>query len=331
MAGTQPIRSACLQEGTLGEDPYNARLTESALGGLPLLQAQVLMVLPINYIHLMDPGVAILAMPLVFLGMARRRGWPDGLAGLLILFMLVLRTHWINASALTMPSLLLLSAYDMLEERAARGSYPLGDLLAIALCSAAVLTMKQTMIPGTVLFLALFFAMASAVGLHRSVAIRAGLIVGLATVLLLAPWMIFSQRATGTPLYPLLGEGYRTHGTTLLPHLSAVSGTRQRINDLVKIACDPRTLLFFGLGALAVAASCRDGFRRGRGLAFLGALRRLLRDAPALRPDLQLLSLPQVHPQFLRRRTRGLLRGAARRRPSDGPGWGGFTGSCLDY
>ena len=58
-----------LQTGAIGIDPFSDRLTASALGGESFLQALVLAVLPVEYIHVVDPGLAYLAMGVVILGM----------------------------------------------------------------------------------------------------------------------------------------------------------------------------------------------------------------------------------------------------------------------
>src|SRR5262249_33236365 len=122
-----------LGEGSLGEDPFNGRLSETALGGLSLLQTHALLFLPITYIHLIDPGIGILALPLVFYGMARRRQWPNWLAGGPTVFTLVLKTRWINASAMVIPSILLLSLFDTLEEMGHGKDFRYDRLLILAL------------------------------------------------------------------------------------------------------------------------------------------------------------------------------------------------------
>jgi hypothetical protein len=63
---TLPCR--LLSEGNLGDDPFND-MRSFALGGHSLLQAFPLLILPPTYIHILDPGLAILASPLVLHGL----------------------------------------------------------------------------------------------------------------------------------------------------------------------------------------------------------------------------------------------------------------------
>jgi hypothetical protein len=269
---TLPLR--LLGEGDLGDDPFNYPRCAAALGGLSVLQSFPLLILPPTYIHVLDPGLAILALPLVFHGLGRRRGWPAWLAAALTLFCLVLRTHWVNATAQLLPTLFLLSLYEVLEDLAMRPRVRTSDLGALALLAMAVMTLKNVFIPGTCLILGIYMALDSIVrrDLYRSVV--SGLTAGLILLMLLAPWLVSSYHASGTPLYPLLGKGYFANANSVvdMPRLVPIRDLASEARVLIKVVTEPRLVFFFLLGALGLAASLRRNLWRGRGIAYLAAL-----------------------------------------------------------
>lgn len=262
-----PIRM--LEQGSIGDDPFNARRSESALGGLSVLQGAALLFLPPTYIHIVDPGLAILALPWVLHGMARKRGWPPALPCALTLFGILLKTHWTNASAMMIPNLFLLSLFDKLEDIASSRQARAGDVVGLALVSAAVLTLKQTLFPGTCVTLAMFFVLAIVVRRNPIGDLRAGAACAVLVIVLLSPWMISSYRASGTLLYPMLGEGYRALGKVQHPHKAPVTDSIQHTRDLARMVFDPRTVLFVLVGGLALISSSRHRFQDGRGLPFV--------------------------------------------------------------
>jgi hypothetical protein len=204
-----PLRM--LQTGTMGDDPFNDRRTSSALGGESFLQTFVLAVLPVEFIHVLDPGVANLAIAVMFYSMAPRR-----IAGALTLLYLAVPTNAANASAIALPLLLLLAIER--EASRPRDGEPIWRTSArIALPLAAVLALKGTLIPGSVLIVGLG-AVALAVETRSLRPLAVGLMAGVLALLLLLPWMIDQYPSSGSLLYPFLGEGYRAVSTYAMPH-----------------------------------------------------------------------------------------------------------------
>ena len=254
MGGYVTLPERLLSEGSLGDDPFNDRRSISALGGLSVLQSFALLFLPVTFIHLIDPGMAILGTPLVLHWLGKRHGWPAWLAPALTLFSLALRHGQANASATTLPPLFLLSLYGLLDELAMEDRARTKLLLALALVAAAVITLKQVLIPGTGLILILFLMIDWIVRRNWARTLVSGVVAASATLLFLAPWLISMNRAAGTPLYPLLGKGYRANPMVDLPALVPVDNIGLKMHDLFKDAIDPRTLVYMLLGLAGVMA-----------------------------------------------------------------------------
>jgi hypothetical protein len=288
---TYPFR--LLSEGSLGDDPFNDRSSISALGGLSVLQSFALLFLPATFIHLIDPGMAILATPLVLHGLGKRQGWPSWLASALTIFSLALRHGQANASATTLPPLFLLSLCGLLEEVAIDGTVRKNALLAIALVAAAAMTLKQVLIPGTGLILVLFLMIDLIVRRDWARSLVSGVVAASATVFLLAPWLISMNRAAGTPIYPMLGKGYRANPMVDLPALAPFADIGLKMRDLFKDVIDPRTLIYVLLGALGIMAVSFGKLPVGRRITYLAVL---LGSTPAL----LLLAIVFSNDEFIR-------------------------------
>jgi hypothetical protein len=263
---TYPFR--LLSEGKLGDDPFNDRRSISALGGFSLLQAFPFLFLPPTYIHILDPGLAILALPLVLAGLARRHGWPPGLAGVLTLVVVVLKNSWANATPMILPILLFLSLYGLLDELAITQRAQTSQLVALALMAGALLTLKHTLIPGTCMIMATYLVLDWVCRRDIARTLVAAVMTCSVLLLLLAPWLISSYRAAGTPLFPLLGEGHRANPMVDLPHRVSTRDAAAEARDLVKLAINPRLLLYFLLGALGLGASMGRTLRGSRGTTY---------------------------------------------------------------
>jgi hypothetical protein len=266
---TLPLR--LLSEGNLGDDPFNSNRS-LALGGLSLLQAFPLSTLIPTYVHVLDPGLAILALPLVLHGLGRRRGWPDWLAAVLTLFCLVLRSPRVSSSASLLPTLFLLSAYGMLEDLAIKQRVRTFDLCELALVTVALMTLKNSLVPGTCLILGIYLVLDWIVrrDLHRSIV--SGLTAGSIILLLLAPWFVSSYRAAGTPLYPLLGEGYWANSMVKMPRPAPLHDLASEAREYSSFVKDPRLLLFCLMGILGFVASLRRDLWRSRGIAYVAVV-----------------------------------------------------------
>jgi hypothetical protein len=293
MGGYVTLPERQLSEGSLGDDPFNDRRSISALGGLSVLQSFALLFLPATFIHLIDPGMAILGTPFVLHGLGKRHGWPSWLAPALTIFSLALRHGQANASATTLPPLFLLSLCGLLEEVAMVRRARTTALVAIAMISAAVITLKQVLIPGTGLILILFLLFDWIVRRDWARSLVSGVVTASTTLVFLAPWLISMNRAAGTPVYPLLGKGYRANPMVDLPSLLPVHDIGLKMHDLFKDAIDPRTLVYVLLGATGIMALSFGKLPVGRRITYLAVL---LGSTPAV----LLLALVFSNAEFVR-------------------------------
>ena len=65
-----------LQTGSLGRNPFSKPRLAAALGGQVYLDTFIIASLPDEYLHLIDPGLASIAVLGLVYGYARRRGLP---------------------------------------------------------------------------------------------------------------------------------------------------------------------------------------------------------------------------------------------------------------
>ena len=204
-----------LQSGGMSIDPFSDRLTTSGLGGESFLQALALAVLPIEYIHLADPGLGFLVMAVLLLTTARLSG-PARLA--LGLLFATYPCSLINASATVIPVPLMLAMVRSLYY--SRPASSIRTCLVAALLLAAIMTLKTTLISIAVLAI-LCWEVLDALMTRSFRPIVLGAMIGLLALAMAFPYMVRSYRASGTLLYPYLGDGYRKHTLALMPHKTA--------------------------------------------------------------------------------------------------------------
>jgi hypothetical protein len=238
-----------LHTGGLGIDPFSNRLTQS-LGGESFLQALVLAVLPIEYIHLADPGLAYPMMAVLILTM-RRVTAPARLA--LALLFATYPTASQNASAVAIPVVLLVAMARVLGR--VRPADPAWSGAGVALPLAALMSLKSTLIPGGVLVVFLW-GVILAVMTRRIRPVVFGALVGVFALLMLFPWMVCSYWSAGTLLYPFLGEGFREHSSVAFPHKTGygLRSTAAVLDPLIQLASKPQTLVV--LTGVAAASIC---------------------------------------------------------------------------
>ena len=226
-----------LQTGSIGIDPFSDRLTASALGGESFLHALVLAVLPIEYIHLADPGLAYLAMGVMILTMSGLTAFAR------LTLALLFATHptaSFNASAVAVPVVLLIAIARALVHP--RAGHAIGLVVAVALPLAAVLTLKSTLIPSSIL-LVFLWGVILALLTRRIGPILIGSAIGLLTLFLLLPWMTVSYQSAGTLLYPFLGEGLRRHSLIAFPHKELALTPDMLFKKLALVAIKPQLLV----------------------------------------------------------------------------------------
>ncbi len=264
---TYPLR--LLSEGTLGDDWFNDRRSISALGGLSVLQAFALLFLPPTYIHIMDPGLAILALPFVLNGLVPKKTSPIWLPAALYGFCLILRPHWVNASAQVLPNLFLLCLFRSMGDISEQKHVRIASLFEMAMYASAAVTLKSLFVPGTCLILGVYFALEAITRGNLIRALFAGAVFGLMFILLLVPWLVANYFASGTPLYPLLGAGFRGNPMVEIPHLPSIKDLVTKPPLWVKSLGDPRPLAFFFLGGLGLASMLKRDPRDSRSTAYV--------------------------------------------------------------
>jgi hypothetical protein len=245
-----PVRM--IQTGSLGVDPFSDRLTGSALGGESFAQAFALVLFPIEYIHLVDPGLAYLMMGVILI--STRRLTPP-VRCLLGCAFAAYPTASINASAVALPVVLLTALARAVSQPRAAG--PLQHSVVVALLLAALLTLKMTLVPGGVV-LVFFWGVILAKLTWSFRPIVRGAFAGLTTLSLLLPWMIHSYRSAGTLLYPLLGPGFRRHTLASYPHPVGFWSLATVSRFLVEIVPKPQMLvLLIGVSAALLCVVVR--------------------------------------------------------------------------
>jgi hypothetical protein len=244
-----------IHTGALGSDPFSERRILS-LGGMSFLHAIILSVADPKYFRIVDPGASLLLSAALLVGIARvarANGWATLLA---ILFFLMIPSPAANVTSSLTGLCLFLTLFLTLY----RTSFPvprgerMGFLSAVpvALTASALCSLKTTHLPAAALLIAAVYSI-RVCSRHdwRRVVGEATLVAGL-TVLFLTPWMVSLYRSNGTPLYPLLGRGFRGSAfggywalDVSLTLDSAVAMLRTTLLDLKAIP-----LIILGAGAL---------------------------------------------------------------------------------
>ncbi len=238
-----------LQTGGMSIDPFSDRLTAS-LGGESFLQALVLAVLPVDYVHLADPGLAFLGMGVLLLTIRRLKRAAR------LALTLVFATYpcsIINASAAVVPVFLLLALARTLYQ--VRSGNPIGASMAAAVLLAAIVTLKTTLISIVLLFV-FSWEVLLALMTRRLRPIALGAMIGILSFVMVLPYMVRSYQASKTLLYPYLGEGYRKHTLALLPNKTAFSSTsRPRLSEKIRDVV-PKPQSLFLLAGCGTAVWC---------------------------------------------------------------------------
>jgi hypothetical protein len=240
-----------LRTGSLGVDPFNDRLTLS-LGGEPFLQSLVLAVLPLEYIHLADPGLAYAAI-----GVMLFSGWQGRLTAqaraMLATFFASMPTSSINVSAVGVPVVLLLAIVRELEHRRRGG--PVRSGIGVALLLSAVIALKTTFIPIGVLVV-FFRGLILAMTTRRVRPLLLGVVTAMFLIVMLLPWMVSASYSSGSILYPVLGEGFREHSLIVDSHQTM--SLRSTTKALAKVCRSPQMpVMVFGLLASCLCLTLR--------------------------------------------------------------------------
>ena len=206
-----------LKTGSLGLEPFSER-SLMEYGGQSFLQAMFLGLVPLKSIYAMDLGGAWLA----FLGLILCHGTRrkvDGRAVLAVVIILhIVKLPVVNVSSV---GTALAFFYGFLRSFTFLADEGTGKrILYLALVSAGLCTLKNSLIPPWGVYLTVLFLAAGPGNLAKRVTEYAGTL-GLIGVFL-APWMIHQYLSGGTLFYPILGPGF--HGSTFSDFPPAACG-----------------------------------------------------------------------------------------------------------
>ena len=217
-----------VQLGSLGEDPFSRRRLISGLGGQYFLLSLVAAEFPLRFLHILDPGVAVLMLA----GMVtaaipaadvRVKLTLLGLAAAVAMFPFPI----VNVSTVVIVIPLLLAMWLLLADcqrvlEADPSASLLSRAILIGLCGASACTLKNSFIPYVALavFAGGCSLLVNTPALWKRLLGWAVPAIGVAAATL-GPWMADLQRSSGTALYPLFGKGYEgsVYGTS--PPLNA--------------------------------------------------------------------------------------------------------------
>jgi hypothetical protein len=207
-----------LQTGTLGADPFNSRLMMTGLGTQHFLNALLVCVLPLDHVHLFEGGVGLAALCLATGSFGLRLGLSRAGSTVLVLIPLAVECSYINLTSNTTTAAVFTALFSCLV-RPPPSSSPASRtrwLLLAGLLLGGICSLKSTAIPLAGLFLAATVLLQMAL-IRRVRPLVDGVLLGLIALASLIPWMLWQYHSSGTPLYPLLGQGF--HWEAYFPSL----------------------------------------------------------------------------------------------------------------
>ncbi len=197
-----------LQTGTIGADPFNSRQLMSALGAQHFLNAMALALFAPDNVHIIEGGVGLAAACLAAAGLGVRLQLGRTGAALLMLVPLIFRPWYVNISSTTTTVAVLLALCSALVQLYGPTTPRRPWLLRAGLLLGAACSLKSTTIPTAVVLVA-GSAGLGALAEKKWRPLGLGLLVALAGVAVMLPWMWWQYHSAGTPLYPLLGRGFQ--------------------------------------------------------------------------------------------------------------------------
>lgn len=217
-----------VQLGSLGDDPFSKRRLISGLGGQYFLLSLVAVEFPNRFLHILDPGVAVLMLAgMVTAASAaadvRVKLTLIGLATAIAMFPFPIVNVSTSVSVIPLLLAIWLLFADCQKALEADPSAPLlSRALLLALCAASACTLKNSFIPYVAIsvFGGVCCLLWGAPGLWKRL-LGWAMPAALVAAATLGPWMADLHRSSGTYLFPLLGKGYEgsVYGTS--PPLNA--------------------------------------------------------------------------------------------------------------
>lgn len=196
-----------LQLGSMGPDPFSERRIVS-LGGQSFLHTFILSVLSDINLNIIDPALPLIITIGLIIGFFHINKASTRRVIFTILFVLLIAVPKANTTSVMLPVALFLSLFRTLDSPEIDRNYWVSNACIIALISAALCTLKSSLIPASALVFAVSYL---CYFLSSNTKLKVVWEFGLATVLVgifLLPWMISLYQSSGTLLYPILGKGY---------------------------------------------------------------------------------------------------------------------------
>jgi len=258
-----------LQLGSLGEDPFSERRLISGVGGQYFLLSLVVSEFPHRFLHILDPGIAVLMITGMVTSAIPESDVRVKIAMLALgvsVAILPVPIVNISAAAIVVPLLLVIwllfdDCHNALEMDASVSL--LSRAMLIGLCAASACSLKNTFIPYVGISV-----IGGASGLVArwptlwKKALRWAIPAAIIAAGTIGPWMVDLHRSSGTYLYPLLGKGYHgsVYGGTYLTANAEFLQTGRIFADLRTWLIDPFLRLPM---LLTVALLCHTIWRQG--------------------------------------------------------------------
>ncbi len=231
-----------LQLGSMGLEPFSERRMTS-LGGQSFLHTFMVSVLSDTNLNIIDPSLALIITIGLIIGFLKENQASTRRVIFTILLVLLIAVPKANTTSMMLPVALFLSLFRTLDSKEIDRSSWVSNACIIALISAAICTLKSSLIPASVIVFAVSYL---CYFITSNTKLKVVWEFGLATVLVgifLLPWMISLYQSSGTLLYPLLGKGYHASaygitfksGSTLLGTVKTALGAFRGIYVFILI------------------------------------------------------------------------------------------------
>lgn len=231
-----------LQLGSMGLEPFSERRMTS-LGGQSFLHTFIVSVLSDTNLNIIDPGLALIITVGLIIGFFQKNPASTRRVIFTILFVLLIAVPKANTTSMMLPVALFLSLFRILDSKEIERNSWISNACIIALISAALCTLKSSLIPASAIVFAVSYI---CYFISSPTKLKVVWEFGLATVLVgifLLPWMISLYQSSGTLLYPLLGKGYHASaygitfksGATLLGTVKTALGAFRGIYVFILI------------------------------------------------------------------------------------------------
>jgi hypothetical protein len=197
-----------LQNGSIGEDPFNNSRTLTGLGGQSFLHTFVLSALAERNLNIIDAGIGLIISVGLLLGYLRKKNASGKTTVFVLILFLLIPPPTVNISSLMTGVALFLSLFRILDYDELRKNHFIVNACIIALITSAICAMKTTFIPtcSIIFFLSYFFYIWGT--REKREAIYEFVFSFVLSFLFLLPWMVSLYQSSGTLLYPLFGRGY---------------------------------------------------------------------------------------------------------------------------